>query len=198
MIFEAANKKRKIILASGSPRRRELLEMIGIHDFTVIPDETEEVFASGLTPEQSVCKTALQKAKNVSKLCGKDDLIIAADTEVYLDGMHFGKPKDAKDAEDMLARLSGRSHTVYTGIALISGDDIITGAESTEVYFRQLSGKEITNYVRTGEPMDKAGAYGAQGMGAVFIERLEGDFFNVMGLPVCRLTIMLRSLGLQI
>jgi len=190
--------KQKIILASGSPRRRELLKMIGIKNFTVIPDKTEEIFASGLTPEQSVCKTALQKAKNVSKQCSKEDLIIAADTEVYLDGMHFGKPKDKEDAEDMLKKLSGRRHTVYTGIALIFGDDIITSAESTEVYFRQLSDKEITNYVRTGEPLDKAGAYGAQGMGAVFIERLEGDFFNVMGLPVCKLTIMLRSLGVEI
>jgi len=192
------DKQLKIILASGSPRRKELLKMIEIKDFAVIPDETEEIFALGLTPEQSVCKTALQKAKNVSKLCNPDDLIIAADTEVYLDGQHFGKPTDAQDAEDMLKRLSGRCHTVYTGLAIILGDDIITGAESTAVYFRELSDKEITNYVKTGEPMDKAGAYGVQGMGSVFIERLEGDFFNVMGLPVCRLTIMLRNLGVDI
>ena len=187
-----------IVLASGSPRRFELLKMIGLNDFEVMPDTAEEVLCQGLTPEQTVCKTALTKAKNVSNRCGLDCLIIAADTEVYLEGQPFGKPKDVEDAKRMLRTLSGKSHTVFTGIALIHGSEIITGAESTQVYFRELYEAEITSYVKTGEPMDKAGAYGAQGRGAVFIERLDGDFFNVMGLPVCRLTTMLRKLGVTI
>ncbi|MCL2226306.1 MAG: Maf family protein [Oscillospiraceae bacterium] len=188
----------KIVLASGSPRRLELLRMIGLSDFEVIPDMTEEVLCEGIKPEQTVCKTALAKAKNVSRACDSGCLIIAADTEVYLDGEPFGKPKDAGGASVMLRRLSGKRHTVYTGIAIIYGDDIITASEATEVYFREISESEIKAYVETGEPMDKAGAYGAQGRGAVFIERLEGDFFNVMGLPVCRVSIMLRNLGVDI
>jgi len=192
------NEKLKIVLASGSPRRLELLKMIGLDSFEVIPDTQEEVLCQGLTPKQTVCKTALTKAKNVSLRCGKDCLIIAADTEVYLEGTAFGKPKDTKDAHRMLRTLSGRRHTVYTGIALIYKEDIITAAEATEVYFRDISDTEIWDYVKTGEPMDKAGAYGAQGRGAVFVEKLEGDFFNVMGLPVCRLSTMLKNLGVQI
>jgi len=189
------NEKWKIVLASGSPRRRELFKMMGIEDFEVIPDTAEEILLQGYTPEQTVCKTALAKAKNVSQRCEPGRLIIAADTEVYLDGQPFGKPKDNKDAETMLRRLAGRRHTVYTGIAIINGDAVTTAAESTEVFFREISDEEIKSYVQTGEPSDKAGAYGAQGRGAVFIERLEGDFFNVMGLPVCRLSTMLRNVG---
>jgi len=188
----------KIVLASGSPRRYELLKMIGIENFEVIADTANEVLPPGLSPEQTVNKVALAKAKNVSKLCGDDDLIIAADTEVYLDGVPFGKPVNEDDAVDMLKRLSGRCHKVYTGIALIYAGTVTTGAEVTTVCFRDISDDEIINYVKTGEPMDKAGAYGAQGRGAVFIERLDGDFFNVMGLPICRLTLMLKRIGVVI
>ena len=188
----------RIVLASGSPRRYELLKMIGLEDFVVIPDVEDEILYEGITPEQTVCKTALNKARNVAGRCDETDLIIAADTEVFLDTTPFGKPTNADDAIRMLKTLSGKKHTVYTGIAMICGDVIITGAEATDVYFRELSDTEISAYVQTGDPMDKAGAYGVQGRGAVFIERLEGDFFNVMGLPVCRLTIMLRNLGVTI
>jgi len=188
----------KIILASASPRRRELLKMMGIENFEVIPDNSEETLPQGLSPEQTICKVALNKAKNVSALCGQDSLIIAADTEVYLDTAPYGKPCDEEDAVRMLKTLSGRKHTVYTGLALIRADEVITYTESTQVYFRDISEAEIRAYVATGEPMDKAGAYGAQGRGAVFIEKLEGDFFNVMGLPVCRLSIMLQKMGVQI
>ena len=170
--------------------------MIGIDDFEVRPDTAEEVLCKADSPERSVCNTALTKAKNVSKHYDKDTLIIAADTEVYLDGQPFGKPTDENDAKDMLRRLAGKKHTVYTGVALMRGDNIVTGAEATEVYFRDISDSEIKEYIATGEPMDKAGAYGAQGRGAVFVERLEGDFFNVMGLPVCRLSVMLSDLGI--
>jgi len=185
-----------IVLASGSPRRSELLKMIGIDGFRVIAYAGEEVVIPGLSPEQTVCSIALQKAVNVLHLCGSDDIIIAADTLVYLDGLPLGKPKSPDDAESMLRSLSGRQHTVFTGLALIKDDVRATGAESTCVYFRELSSSEISAYVKTGEPMDKAGAYAAQGRGAVFIERIEGEFFNVMGLPLCRLSVMLRDFGI--
>jgi len=188
----------KIVLASGSPRRYELLKMIGLENFEVMPDMEDEILCTGLTPEHTVCKTALSKAKNVAKRCEETDLIIAADTEVFLGTKPFGKPKDSDDAIHMLKTLSGKKHTVYTGIALVCGSTIVTGAETTSVYFRNLSDSEIRKYVQTGDPLDKAGAYGVQGRGAVFIDRLEGDFFNVMGLPVCRLTTMLRSFGVSI
>ena len=140
----------KIVLASGSPRRFDLLKMIGIEDFEVIADTDDEVITAGLSPELTVCKIALQKAKNVSKQCDYDDLIIAADTLVYIDGLPLGKPRDRAEAEEMLEILSGRMHTVYTGIALQRNDVHITGAEMTDVYFRELSPFEIARYVKTG------------------------------------------------
>ena len=194
-IFEV-KQKMGIVLASGSPRRLELLRMIGIEDFRVVPDTHEEEISPGLSPELTVCKIALQKAKNVSPLCREDDIIIAADTLVYLDGHPLSKPGCPGEAAQMLMMLSGRQHTVFTGVALLRGSHQTTAAERTDVYFREMSEKEILSYISTGEPMDKAGAYGAQGRGAVFIRRIDGDFFNVMGLPLCRLTIMLRSFGI--
>lgn len=184
------------VLASRSPRRAALLKMIGITDFLVIPDENSEEAAPGLSPPQTVCGIAQQKAKNVSLFCGADDIIIAADTLVYLDGRPLGKPDSPECAAAMLRELSGRRHSVYTGVALIGGAVCLTDAEMTDVYFRDILDSEISAYVETGEPMDKAGAYGAQGRAAVFVERIEGDFFNVMGLPLCRLSIMLRKLGI--
>ena len=169
--------------------------MIGIDDFFIIPDTAEEEIVPGLSPELTVCKIALQKAKNISRLCNEDDIIIAADTLVYLDEHPISKPVCSNDALEILRLLSGRRHTVFTGIALIRGNIHTTGAERTDVYFREISEKEIISYIGTGEPFDKAGAYGAQGRGAVFIERIDGDFFNVMGLPLCRLTLMLRNFG---
>jgi len=187
-----------IVLASGSPRRRELLQMIGIEGFKVIPAEGEEEVSPGLPPGQTVCKIALQKAKTVSAMCDSDDVIIAADTLVYLDGRPIAKPGGPEEATTMLKELSGRKHSVYTGIALLKGGIQMTGSEATDVYFREISDREIAAYVKTGEPMDKAGAYGAQGRAAVFVERIEGEFFNVMGLPLCRLSIMLRDFGVII
>ena len=187
-----------IVLASGSPRRRELLSMVGLDDFLVIPDNGAENVPDGLSPEQVVCQIALQKAKNVSCSCSAGDTIIAADTLVYLDGKPLGKPDSPQDAANMLRALSGRRHTVYTGIALLKGDISVTGAEATDVYFRDITESEVMAYVGSGEPMDKAGAYAAQGRGAIFVKRVEGDFFNVMGLPVCRLFVMLRDFGVQL
>ena len=190
--------KTRIVLASGSPRRRELLQMIGI-EFVVIPSEGDEDIVPALSPEQTVCRIALNKAKNALRECNDDDIIIAADTLVYLDGQPLGKPlgkpESPQDAAEMLRKLSGREHAVYTGIALLRNGEHITASEMTRVKFREISDREIEAYIKTGEPMDKAGAYGAQGRGAVFIERIEGDFFNVMGLPLCKLHVMLKEFG---
>lgn len=186
------------ILASTSPRRRALMEMLGVGPFRVIPSGSEELVTPGLTPEQTVCKLATEKVFAVSQLSEKygimkDDIIIAADTMVFLDGHLMSKPDSEHEAVNMLSSLSGRRHTVFTGVAVVRGDVSIVGAESTDVYFRDIKMAEILKYVKTGEPMDKAGAYGAQGYGAVFVERVEGDFYNVVGLPLCRLSIMLRD-----
>jgi septum formation protein len=184
-----------IVLASGSPRRIELLKMIGLEDFKVIPDTSDEHLTPGLSPDEQVNKLALQKAENVSFSCDKDDVIIAADTLVYLGGEPLGKPESRLDAEVMLGKLSGRKHTVYTGIALLRSDTHVTCTEKTDVYFRKISPGEIAAYAETDEPMDKAGSYAAQGRGALFVERIEGDFFNIMGLPLCRLFLMLKDFG---
>jgi len=182
-----------IVLASGSPRRLELLKMIGLEDFRVIADTSDEELSPGLSPEEQVCRLSLQKAQNVGRLCGGDDIIIAADTLVYLGDKPLGKPDSESDAIMMLTELSGRMHSVYTGVTVIKGDKQMTAAERTDVYFRDVTGKEIAAYVKTGEPMDKAGSYAAQGRAAIFIERIDGEFFNVMGLPLCRLVTMLKE-----
>ena len=187
-----------IVLASGSPRRLELLRMIGITDFKVIVDTSDEDITPGLSPEEQVKTLALQKARNVARSCDKDDLIIAADTLVYLEDEPLGKPDSPLGAESMLRKLSGRVHSVYTGVTLSKGDTDLTAAERTDVYFREISDKEIRAYVKTGEPMDKAGSYAAQGYAAVFIERIEGEFFNIIGFPLCRLVLMLKDFGVTL
>ena len=183
----------KITLASASPRRRELLSSLGF-ELDIIPSSAEEELLSDLSPEETVRRIALSKARDVAKSADVFP-VVAADTLVYLDGMPLGKPKDAEDAKRMLRALSGRSHHVSSGIAVISKTQELSDSETTEVFFRELSGREIDWYVKTGEPMDKAGAYGIQGLGSIFIERIDGDCFNVMGLPLCRLCLMLRELG---
>jgi len=184
-----------IILASGSPRRFELLKLAGIEDFKVIVDMSEEIITPGLLPEEQVKRLSLQKAQNVARACSKNDIIIAADTLVYIGDEPLGKPDSPADADTMLRKLSGRVHSVFTGVTLLKGDTHTSVAEKTDVKFREVSNDEIAEYVKTGEPMDKAGAYAAQGGAAVFIERIEGDFFNVMGLPLCRLSLMLKDFG---
>lgn len=185
----------KIILASKSPRRIQLLGDIGISDFEVVPSLSEEAPDPALTPEEAVCRISLSKARDVAQRCGENALVIAADTLVYVDGTPVGKPHDEAEAHRMLRRLSGREHTVVTGVALIDGDRTLCEAERSEVRFRAMTEEEISWYIATGEPMDKAGAYGAQGVGAIFVEGITGDFFNVMGLPVCRLVKMLYAMG---
>ena len=187
----------QIILASQSPRRRQLLEQMGVRDFTVRPAVGEEKADPGLSPAELVEALSRQKAAEVAAGAEEDDLIVAADTVVAIDGLVLGKPRDPEDAVRMLTALSGREHTVHTGITVRLGGRAVTEAEVTAVRFRPLTGEEIACYVSTGEPMDKAGAYGIQGMGALLVERLEGDFFNVMGLPVLRLSRMLGQFGVH-
>ena len=185
-----------VVLASASPRRRELLTMLGFRDFIVAPADTDEALPP-LAPADAVRHIALSKARVVAARRPGNDLVIAADTLVYLDGEALGKPGDAGEAKAMLSRLSGCRHEVHTGVAIVKGGAEAAFSEKTDVFFRQMTSAEIDAYIGTGEPMDKAGAYGAQGRGAVFIERIEGDFFTVMGLPLCRLVTELRAFGLD-
>lgn len=185
-----------IVLASGSPRRRELLEGLGL-EFAIRPAKGEEVIEEGLGPDKIVCALSAAKAEEVARDFG-EDIIIAADTIVYADGRVLGKPRTEAEAEEMLRLLSGRSHEVYTGVTVIGGGMTQSEAECTEVFFRELSAEEIRAYVATGEPMDKAGAYGIQGKASVFITGINGDYFNVMGLPLCRLGQMLKRIGVHL
>ncbi len=170
--------------------------MIGIKDLLVIPSHAEE--RGGGTPQENVTAIALCKCRDVAASRPADDVVIAADTLVYLDGAALGKPRDARDAKEMLLSLSGRRHTVHTGVAVITGDLELTACERANVFFRPITEAEADAYIATGEPMDKAGAYGAQGIGAYFIEKIDGDFFTVMGLPLCRLGLMLKKAGVDI
>lgn len=183
------------ILASASPRRRELIEIFHLDQVKIIPSPSEETF-TGLDPEETVKRTALSKARAVQPLCDPDDTVLAADTLVFLDGRQLGKPHSREEAFAMLRALSGRTHTVCTGCAVLSGRREACFAESTLVTFRELSDAEIGRYIATGEPMDKAGAYGIQGQGALFITGINGDYYNVVGLPVCALGTCLRQMGI--
>lgn len=187
----------RIVLASGSPRRQELLQRIGITEFDVRVPEVEESYPAGLTPRETVEYISREKADAAARMCGADEIVITADTMVFLDDQRLGKPADEDDALRMLTALQGRHHTVCTGVTVRQGDRSITESESTEVYFRPAAEAELRGYIATGEPMDKAGAYGVQGKGALLVERLNGDFFNVMGLPVLRLSRMLGQFGVS-
>ncbi len=187
-----------IILASASPRRRELLEKLGVADLRIRPAKGEERMPDTNDPAEIVCKLSRQKAEEVARGAVADDVIIAADTIVWLDGQALGKPKDEADACAMLRRLSGRTHSVFTGVCVIRGGELLSEAEESLVSFRPMSEKEIASYVASGEPMDKAGAYGAQGLAGLFVRRIEGSFSNVMGLPLCRLGNMLKKVGVEL
>ena len=182
-----------MILASKSPRRKELLSLI-TEDFCVIPAVGEELLPEGISPERAVILLSRQKAAEIYAQ-HKGELIVASDTVVAAQGEILGKPADKEDAKRMLRLLSGRSHSVFTGVCVIAQDGSEHYfAEQTIVEFRTLSDSEINAYIATGEPMDKAGAYGIQGKGALLVRRIEGDYYNVMGLPVCRLYELLSSL----
>lgn len=183
-----------MILASQSPRRRELLGQMGF-SFTVRPARGEELPHPELTPAQLVEELARQKALEVSAEAEADDVVVAADTVVAIDGKVLGKPHDKVHAAQMLSALSGREHTVYTGVAVKRGETLLVEHEATQVRFRPLTEREIDLYIQTGEPMDKAGSYGIQGYGALLVEGIRGDYFNVVGLPICRLGRMLAQVG---
>lgn len=183
-----------MILASQSPRRRELLGQMGF-SFTVRPAKGEELPHPELTPAQLVEELARQKALEVSAEAEADDVVVAADTVVAIDGKVLGKPHDKVHAAQMLSALSGREHTVYTGVAVKRGETLLVEHEATQVRFRPLTEREIDLYIQTGEPMDKAGSYGIQGYGALLVEGIRGDYFNVVGLPICRLGRMLAQMG---
>lgn len=185
----------KIVLASGSPRRQELLERMGITDFDIRVPHTDETYPGGLNPRQTVEYISREKADAAAALCAAEEILIAADTMVFLDDIRLGKPVDEADALRMLTALQGRSHTVCTGVTVRQGGRILTESEATTVTFRPASESELRGYIRTGEPMDKAGAYGVQSLGALLVEGIHGDFYNVMGLPVLRLSRMLAQFG---
>lgn len=182
-----------IVLASGSPRRQELLRQIGL-DFTVRPSQAAEAYPEGLAPRQIVEYIAREKAEAVER--SPEEIVITADTMVFLDGAPLGKPRDASDALRMLTALQGRTHTVCTGVTVARGGTLLTESEETFVTFRGATEGELLSYIRTGEPMDKAGAYGIQGLGALFVEGIAGDYYNVVGLPLLRLSRMLARFGL--
>lgn len=186
-----------IILASQSPRRRELLEQVGITGFQVISPDVDERVEPGLSPAGMVEELSLRKARAAADKTGPDGLIIAADTVVALDVAVLGKPRDREDAFAMLSALSGREHRVYTGVSVLRGDRAVTEHEETAVCFRALAPGEIWGYIATGEPMDKAGAYGIQGVGALLVRGIRGDYCNVVGLPVFRLGRMLARFGVE-
>ena len=186
------------ILASASPRRRELMEMLGASLLRILPAQGEEHPVPGMSGADTAAMLSRAKCLEVAAQCGGEDVVIAADTVVWLDGEIFGKPRDHDDAVRMLSALSGREHTVYTGVTVALGERTLTETEATQVRFRPLAPEEIEAYIATGEPMDKAGAYGAQGRAALFVEGITGDFFNVMGLPLCKLGQMLKTLGVEL
>lgn len=174
---------KRIILASASPRRKQLLESLEL-SFETIPSSFEESLDASDDPQQLVEYLSFQKAQDVATKY--EGLVIAADTIVVINGTVFGKPKDTKHAKEILKKLSGRSHQVLTGYTIIDTATFRrkTKVVSSTVYFKELSDKKIDEYIESGEPMDKAGAYGIQGLGSIFVDKIEGDYFNVIGLPI--------------
>jgi septum formation protein len=185
----------RVILASASPRRRELLTLIGIRH-EVRPADIDESLLTGERPVAHAERLARAKAHTIAEH-EAGAVVIAADTIVVVDGDVLGKPRDAADARAMLRRLSGRTHTVLTAVAVALGAKTESAVESVDVTFRALSDDDIVSYVATGEPMDKAGAYGIQGYGATIVERVDGDYFSVMGLGLRRLVELLDRVGVR-
>ena len=179
-----------IILASQSPRRKELMGLFSI-PFTIRVADIDEAMDPGKPPYEEVARVSGLKARAVAH--NNTDIVIAADTIVVLDGQVLGKPRDEADAFRMLRLLSGRTHQVMTGLTVLQGEKEVRHTEVTDVTFRPLSDREIFDYIASKEPMDKAGSYGIQQKGALFVEKVNGDYFNVVGLPVCRLGQILEE-----
>ena len=186
----------RIVLASGSPRRQELLRRIGIRDFTLRVPQVEEAYPADLTPEGIV--TYISREKSLAVPSDPDEIVITADTMVFLDRQRLGKPRDAAHALEMLTALQGRRHTVCTGVTVRQGQRSLSRAQSTRVFFRPATREELLAYIAGGEPMDKAGAYGVQGMGGMFVSHIEGSPSNVIGLPMHLVRSMLRKIGWQL
>lgn len=189
---------KKIYLASASPRRQALLKQIGLN-FNVIPSKVKEIIKENLCPGELVENLALDKARDVAGILG-DGIVIGADTVVVLDNQIMGKPLDSAEAALMLTRLSGAHHQVMTGVAII---DIKSGLqrvfhETTCVRFRNLTSEIIENYINSGEPFDKAGAYAIQGLGSILVDGIEGCYFNVVGLPLTRVATELSEFGINL
>ena len=187
-----------IVLASGSPRRQELLRRIGITDFDIVIPRADETYPAGLAARETVAHIARNKAEAAKALTKPEDIVITADTMVFLGDERLGKPHDEADALRMLKELSGNRHTVCTGVTVRQGDRLNCFTVSTDVYFRAADEAELRAYIATGEPMDKAGAYGIQGLGSLLVERIDGDFFNVMGLPVMPLSRVLKEYSVDL
>ncbi len=182
----------QLILASQSPRRQELLKLFGI-PFRVQVADIDETMDGTKAPFDEVARVSRCKALAIARQ--ENDVVIAADTIVVCQGKVLGKPHSEQEAGQMLQLLSGRDHQVMTGVTVLRGDREQVFTEVTDLHFRPLSGREIDRYVRSGEPMDKAGAYGIQGGAALFCEKMNGDYYNVMGLPVCRLGQVLKDMA---
>lgn len=192
-----------LYLASQSPRRAALVKLLGVRQFEIIPADLHEEMLAELSPAENVQRLAFDKAKLVVRQLAQKSrgVVLGADTTVVLDGQMLEKPADEFDAERMLSMLSGRTHTVYTGVSLVPLDDrdAVTFVEATEVTFRHIGVDEIRAYIATGSPMDKAGAYGIQeDHGAVFVKRIVGDYYNVVGLPICSVYERLHQLAPEI
>lgn len=184
---------KNIILASGSPRRKELLTLAGI-EFEIKTVDTDESYPKEMMPDDVVKLLASKKARAVAEL-EKDSVVIGADTVVSVDDKILGKPKDYDEAFSMLSSLSGRSHFVYTGVCIVDGENEICFCEKTEVVFFELTDKEISDYINTGDCFDKAGAYGIQSKGCTLVKKINGDYFNVVGLPVAETVRKLKEIN---
>ena len=182
---------KQLILASTSPRRREILSMAGYRFTVLAPDVNEQ--APGFSPESLVQELSRRKAAAAAALAGPDDVILAADTVVVLDGRILGKPGDAVAAVQMLRSLSGKTHSVYTGFTISDKTTAVTRATTARVTMRDITQGEIDAYVATGSPLDKAGAYGIQEAAGMFVQSLQGDFYTIMGLPICPVSVLLRD-----
>ncbi len=189
---------KKLILASSSPRRAELMKQIGLN-FEIKVSSVDETLLPGLSPPELVERLAERKAAAVARELN-DGIVIGADTVVVWRGQVLGKPLSEPEAFDMLAKLQGGVHEVFTGVALIDARSgkVLVEHEKTRVFFRAMEEEEINRYVASGEPFDKAGAYGVQGLAAIFIKRLEGCYTNVVGLPLARLSVMLKEFGFKV
>jgi septum formation protein len=187
--------KPRVILASASPRRSELLDLVGIaHE--IQPADIDETYREGEEAAEHAERLAREKGAVIAER-NPDAIVISADTIVLVDGLVLGKPRDEDDAARMLSLLSGQTHVVLTAVAVTYGGKMRSGVESVRVTFRPLTRERIRAYIATGEPMDKAGAYGIQGFGATLVERIDGDYFAVMGLAIARMIDLLEGIGVR-